>query len=58
MCVLDDGYDEWLDEPGLLLENQEGSEEGDENRRNVLEHINRLPFCQPAEEGLISEKKS
>ena len=30
VCVLDDGYDEWLDEPGPLLENQEGSEEGDE----------------------------
>ena len=26
VCVLDDGYDEWPDEPGLLLENQEGSE--------------------------------
>ena len=47
VCVLDDIYDEWLDEPGQLLEDQEDS-------RNVPEYIQRMPFCPPAEEGLIS----
>ena len=49
VCVLDDYCDEWFDEPGQLLE------EGDEDRRNVPEHIHRMPFCLPAEEGLNSE---
>ena len=57
VCVLDDGYDEWHDERGLLLEDQEGTEEGDADRRNVPEHIHRMPFCPPAGEGLISEKQ-
>ena len=55
-CVLDDVYDEWLDESGLSLENQEGSGDG-ADRRNVLGHIYRMKFCPPAEEGLIFEKK-
>ena len=40
LCVLDDGPDV----PGLLMENQESGEESDEERRNVLEHIHRMPF--------------
>ena len=38
-CVLDDRCEEWLDEPGQMLEDQEGSEQGDVDRRSVPEHI-------------------
>ena len=57
MCVLDDNDDEWPDELGQMLEDQEDSEEDDVDCRNMPEHINRMPFCPPAEEGLISEKQ-
>ena len=57
MCVLDDTCDEWLDEPGQILDDQEGSAEGNVDRRNVLEQIHRMPSCPRAEEGLISEKQ-
>ena len=56
--MLDDNCDEWLVEPGQMLEDQEGSEEGDVDRRNVPQRTQRMPFCPPAEEGLISEKTS
>ena len=36
---------------------QEGSEKGDEDRRNVLDHTQRTPCCPPAQEGFISEKQ-
>ena len=36
VCVLDDNCDEWIDEPGLTLEDQEDSEESDVDRRNLL----------------------
>ena len=51
VCVPDDNCDEWLEEPGQMLEDQEGSGKGDVDRRN------RVPFCPSAEEGLISEKQ-
>ena len=55
--VLDDTSDEWLDKPGKMLEDQDGCEEGDVDRRNMPEHIQRMPFCPLVEEGLISEKQ-
>ena len=57
VCVLDDKGDEWLDQPRHMLEDQENSEEGHVDRRNVPEHIHRMLFCPPAEEGLIPEKQ-
>ena len=57
VCALDDNHDEWLDEPGQMLEDQEDSEEGDVDRRDVPGHIRRMPFCPPAEEGLMSGKQ-
>ena len=53
--MLKDNYDERLNEPGQRLEDQEGSEEGDVDRETCL-NIHRMPFCPPAEDGLISEK--
>ena len=38
-CVLDDRCEEWLDEPVQMLEDQEGSEQGDVDRRSVPAHI-------------------
>ena len=57
VCVLDEKCEEWFDEPVQMLEDQEGSEEGDVDCRSVPEHIQRMPFCPLVEEGLISEKQ-
>ena len=57
VCVLDDNCDEWLVEPGQMLEDQEGSEEGDVDRRNVPQRTQPMPFCPLAEEGIISGKQ-
>ena len=43
VCVLDDNCEAWLDAPGQVLEDQEDSEECQVDRRNVPEHIHRMP---------------
>ena len=42
---------------GQMLADQEGSEEGDLDLRNVPEHIQRMPFFPPGEERLTPAKK-
>ena len=49
--VLDDTSDEWLDKPGKMLEDQDGCEEGDVDRRYVTERINRMPSCPTGKRG-------
>ena len=42
---------------GCSLEDQEGSAEGDVDRRNMPGHIHRMPIGPPAEEGPTPEKQ-
>ena len=57
VSVLDDSCDDWLDESGQMLEDQEGSEEGCVESRNEPEQSHPMPLCPHAEEGLLSEKQ-
>ena len=51
VCVLDANRGEWLDEPGVLLEDQGGSKE-DVDRMNVPEHIHRHRRDSPLNNNL------